>query len=168
MALRLIALLVTTALFFGLACGSGGQPSPASPSPVASPSPTPTLVASPSPLLREELPARDLQDLAIRFGLAPPDTPRSLPPREPLPLGIKQEFFLTDPLAPSVNSIRAELRLITEHAYFFLQESVSVAQSAMQQAGRNFEERVYPAVTSAFGQEWTPGVDGDPRMIILM
>ncbi|OHA74566.1 MAG: hypothetical protein A3A32_02730 [Candidatus Wildermuthbacteria bacterium RIFCSPLOWO2_01_FULL_48_35] len=38
-------------------------------------------------------------------------------------------------------------------------------------AGRlsqEFESKIYPVLTAKFGSEWTPGIDGDPRLAILL
>ena len=36
-----------------------------------------------------------------------------------------------------------------------------------QAAADQFEASVWPKVTAAFGEPLTPGVDGDPRIIVL-
>lgn len=33
---------------------------------------------------------------------------------------------------------------------------------------REFEQRIYPLLTSAYGSEWNPGVDGDPHITVLL
>ena len=43
----------------------------------------------------------------------------------------------------------------------------TVLPSALEAIGSDFEDRVYPLVTAAFGREWSPGVDSDPRIAIL-
>lgn len=41
-------------------------------------------------------------------------------------------------------------------------------QNAMAILALDFENTIYPTLTSAFGSEWNPGVDGDPRITILV
>lgn len=64
-------------------------------------------------------------------------------------------------------TISATVRLITEHAYFFVQDGAQFSESDLETIGADFEKAVYPTVTAAFGREWTPGVDSDPRITIL-
>lgn len=61
----------------------------------------------------------------------------------------------------------ATLRAISEHAYFFVADDAPYAQSDLDQITSDFETIVWPKVTGAFGEPWTPGVDGDPRITIL-
>ena len=83
-------------------------------------------------------------------------------------LGASEEFFVFDLSdEPDVVSVTATLRYVTDHAYFFVQADRQIPESTMETIGSDFEEVVYPAVTEAFGNEWTPGVDSDPRMTIL-
>jgi hypothetical protein len=56
---------------------------------------------------------------------------------------------------------------MTNHAYFFVEDGRSYSQGALEQIGADFESVVYPQTTAAFGNEWTPGVDSDPRISIL-
>ena len=61
----------------------------------------------------------------------------------------------------------ATLRHVTEQAYFFVEEDTPVSDATLQTIGSDFESVVYPAVTGAFGHEWSPGIDSDPRITIL-
>jgi hypothetical protein len=72
-----------------------------------------------------------------------------------------------DVLAPSLQTVSATLRLITPHAYFYFQDGLDVSQKELEEAGRDFEESVYPLVARYFGQEWTPGVDSDRHITLL-
>jgi len=60
-----------------------------------------------------------------------------------------------------------ELVLISPHAYWYVEEGLTVAPSALERSALKFEEDIYPAVTQIFGNEWTPGIDNDPRLTIL-
>jgi len=72
-----------------------------------------------------------------------------------------------DVLAPSLRMVTATLRLITPHAYFYFQDDLDVSQEDIEEAGRDFEEIVYPTIARYFGQEWTPGVDSDRHITLL-
>jgi len=146
-------------LLMGALLACGGEPfSP----PQMSPTPTTT----PPSTQTETIPDRDLFDLAVRFGLAPASAPRTVSLPQPV-LGESRQFFRVDPDAPALDVVQATLRLVTDHVYYFLEDGLLVEDSALRAAGRDFEDRIYPQVTAAFGHEWTPGVDGDPHLVIL-
>ena len=108
-------------------------------------------------------------DLARRFrGLAAtaPRLARLTPYVQEV--GDSQEFAIIDLEAPATLRISATLYLITDHAYFFIEDGIPVSPSHLAVIGTDFEARVYPAVTAAFGTEWSPGVDSDPRIAILL
>ncbi len=119
---------------------------------------------------RDEPRQRDLIDLAQRLrGLA--DAPRQVQLPTPAP-GAVQEFDVvvlpSDPEeAPQVRTAFATLRAVSEHAYLFVEEGADVDDAEVDDAVRAFEEEVWPVVTATFGLPPTPGVDGDPRIVIL-
>ena len=114
--------------------------------------------------------ARDLIDLAQRMrGLAGEPRQVELPPPA---LGDVQEFEVLELPAggderPERNTVEAAVRAISDHAYFFVDSASDVPQGEIDDAAAAFEEEVWPAVTGAFGEPASPGVDGDPRMVIL-
>jgi immune inhibitor A len=82
-------------------------------------------------------------------------------------VGDREQFTLVDIGAPSTRTVTASLRLVTEHAYLFVEESLDVDDSTLEMIGADFERLVYPRVTAAFGNEWAPGVDADHRISIV-
>jgi len=151
-------------LGIALACGRGG-PGP-TPSPAATPRPTPS--PTPPAPAADQPPERDLIDLARRFRGLPADTPREArqSPRA-YQVGDREQFTLVDIDAPSTRTVTANLRLVTEHAYLFVEDSLEVDDSTLETIGADFEMLVYPRVTAAFGKEWSPGVDADARISIV-
>jgi immune inhibitor A len=123
---------------------------------------------SPTPDPRAEPPARDLIDLARRYRGVPAGSPR-LAREAPYgyQVGDRDEFDVLDLTGPSVRTIAATVRHITEHAYFFVEEGTPVGQGTLDAVGSDFESVIYPTVRARFGSEWTPGVDSDPRISIL-
>jgi len=81
--------------------------------------------------------------------------------------GDREQFTLVDIDAPSTRTVTANVRLVTEHAYFFVEDGLEVDDSTLEAIGADFETLVYPRVTAAFGKEWSPGVDADARMSIV-
>jgi len=164
--LATVALLLS---FFLAACGDGTlapTPTPATASPPATDTPTPTATPTLSP--NADPPERDRIDLAQRYLGLPADAPR-VARTEPFAheIGDSESFSLLDLDGPSTYEVTATLRAITDHAYFFVQDSTSFSESVLQQIAADFEGEVWPKVTAAFGEPWTPGVDGDPRITVL-
>ncbi len=165
---------MTVALFLAFlltACGNGAaQPTPtpttATASPPATDSPTPT--GTPTLSTSADPPERDRIDLAQRYFGLPADAPR-VARTEPFAyeVGDSETFSLLDLDSPSTYEVTATLRAITDHAYFFVQDGTSFSESVLQQIAADFEGEVWPKVTAAFGEPWTPGVDGDPRITVL-
>ncbi len=107
-------------------------------------------------------------DLARRFRGLPADTLRATR-QSPhgYQVGDREQFTLVNIDGPSTRTIAANLRLVTEHAHFFIEDGLGVDDSILETIGADFETLVYPRVTAAFGKEWSPGVDADPRISIV-
>ena len=81
--------------------------------------------------------------------------------------GHRKIFKLVDLDARILYESEFELRLVTPHAYWFVEDGVSASREDIERSAREFEENIYPKVTGMFGQEWNPGVDGDPHLYIV-
>ena len=68
---------------------------------------------------------------------------------------------------PDVLTIDATLMAKSAHAYFFEDDALQADPSAVQAAANMFEASTWPTVTGVFGLPAIPGVDGDPRIIVL-
>src|SRR5919199_496424 len=68
-------------------------------------------------------------------------------------------------------SLKAKLLLKSPHAYWYVQENMGIPRArllaALRISAHVFETHVYPMDHAAFGHEWTPGVDRDPRITVL-
>jgi immune inhibitor A len=114
------------------------------------------------------VPDRDVLDLALRLGrVTKPISPIAQTEAPTLAEGDSHTFNVLDVPALAQESVEATLRLITPHAYFYFQDNQSVSEDDLANAGREFEEDVYPTVTRYFGPEWSPGVDSDPHITLL-
>jgi len=173
----LVALLIAGG---GIACRGGRPPSPSPtpvPSPWASPTPSRPPPASPAPaeametlqiLLRTDLPVRDLRDLAVRYRGLPPDAPETAcRAAGDGPVGARRAFLVSNDDTDETFTVTAVLRVKTPHAALWVAEDRRVDPADLQAAAEAFEDRIYPTVRSFFGSEWTPGVDCDPRLVIL-
>ncbi len=114
-------------------------------------------------------PDRDLYQLAAEL-LLPPNHPPVSPVVNPEPVsyaaGRVDRFWLADLERLEIYQSDFELRLVTPHAYWYVEKGQVVADEDLERASQEFEEVIYPRVTSYFGQEWTPGVDNDPRLTL--
>ncbi|MCH7733574.1 MAG: immune inhibitor A [Chloroflexi bacterium] len=63
--------------------------------------------------------------------------------------------------------ITAVAERVSEHAYFFFDTRFPQSDSDVDRAVERFETEIWPSVTGVFGPVAAPGVDGDPRMVIL-
>ena len=73
--------------------------------------------------------------------------------------------------------ISAELIRTTGSLYFYVEKSWWDSRSPNEQnsirialfdLGEEFKNKIYPVLTSNFGQEWKPGIDGDERITVLL
>lgn len=114
-------------------------------------------------------PDRDLLELARSLILKQ---------KEPIPhaasrgtglkaIGGTEDFFALDLPNMRLHSVRATLRAVSPHAYWYVEDGIGVSDEDLERVTDVFEEEIYPLVTSDFGAEWSPGIDGDPRITIL-
>lgn len=74
------------------------------------------------------------------------------------------------------SQVEAFLEYTSQNAYFYIEkefydslttEQKDTVHSQMTETGNNFDKTVYPKIRNIFGEEWTPGIDGDKRITIL-
>ncbi|MBI5944016.1 MAG: immune inhibitor A [Chloroflexi bacterium] len=82
-------------------------------------------------------------------------------------LGDIEKFWVLNSDTQEHRQAEAELLYITEHSYFWAESGVSVNEDDMKALMDTFENEIYPTDREFFGSEWTPGVDGDPRIFVL-
>jgi len=90
----------------------------------------------------------------------------------------KKEFFVDSSYDfQNREKITAVLQRITGQLYFYLDdtwwESLDIEKRreiniAISELTQEFENKIYPSLTSNFGSEWKPGIDGDTRITILI
>ncbi|GAB4214137.1 MAG: immune inhibitor A [Roseiflexaceae bacterium] len=110
---------------------------------------------------------RDQLALAAAFGRlgdSPEPTPASPPA---LNLGDSARFSVSDQSSNTQREVTAELRYIGQKLLMYVDSSLSIDQDALERSARTFEERIYPRNHALFGVETSPGVDGDPRVVVL-
>ena len=158
-------------------------PSPAPAEPSATPQPAPPrpstesdAVATPPPPVAAPAPAdsfpvppeRDLYRLARELIPGIGEVRRvEGAPAPTLAAGHRRSFELVDLHDMEKYRSEFELRLVTPNAYWFVEDGIKIDQENIVSSAAEFENTIYPSVTGAFGTEWKPGVDGDPRLYIL-
>ena len=117
------------------------------------------------------LPRRDPVDLARRLrGLDPSLAIGPATGPRPHLDGYQERFWIVDQQAARVSEATATLRLVTPHAYWFVEDGYDgrAPQNALAQSADAFESQTYPAVRRYFGSEPNPGVDGDPHLVFFL
>ena len=94
-----------------------------------------------------------------------PDVART----EPLDVkvGDVETFWVSDVIDDTNYQVEAELRYAGPIVLMYVDTSIEVEQEAIEQSARTFEEEIYPRDRELFGEERSPGIDGDPRLTIL-
>ena len=171
-------------LLAALAPGCSGSKKDAATPAAGSPSPvvvaTPTAPPPPAELTaligpRAGLPQNDAIALAARYGVAAATAAASKPFAGEPNVGDRRDFTLVKLTSgalegrtpPQVVTTPAILMAKSEHAYFYEDAALEADAAAVQQAADKFEATAWPIVTSVFGEPAIPGVDGDPRIIVL-
>jgi hypothetical protein len=163
-----------------IACDDGDdQPAPtttATAAQAATPAPTPTPHPDLAALIgdRADLPDADPVDLARRYGRIGRGEPATIAPKPPPAAGDAREFTVArltpgairHTAPPEIRTTSATLRAVSEHAYFFAEAGLG-DDAAYARAAELFESRAWPEVTAVFGQPAIPGIDGDPRVVVL-
>ncbi len=72
------------------------------------------------------------------------------------------------------DKLTAVLVKVTPKAYFYVDKKwwdfavQNKVYQVLSDLGDQFQNNIYPKLTSVFGTEWTPGIDNDPRIFILI
>ncbi|HVR88741.1 MAG TPA: choice-of-anchor J domain-containing protein [Candidatus Limnocylindria bacterium] len=157
------ASLLLTAVFVVATCDALLQPAPV-PGAIAGDM-TAALAAKP-------LPAADLFDLTRRLK-GQDGTPAAAfqAARQRVSdeaVGAVAPFWTYDFDAKKNVKVSAILRVLGEHAKWWVADDVTVDPAALRTTAGVFDTRIYPADRAAYGTEWSPGIDADPRINVLI
>jgi hypothetical protein len=83
-------------------------------------------------------------------------------------VGEVHTFWMGDEEAQRYWEIDAELRIKTQDAYLYVDTTTDVDQDDLQYAADLFQSQILPTNRRSFGTEWSPGIDNDPRITILI
>jgi hypothetical protein len=82
-------------------------------------------------------------------------------------VGDEETFWVTDSESNKNFQVKAVLRYVTNHVYFWVDSGEPYNEKDMKALIDTFENKIYPTDRDFFGSEWTPGVDADPHLFIL-
>lgn len=119
-------------------------------------------------ILQQELvPINDPIDLAQRLG-GKGDIPETLIDTDaPYSIGDSQTFWVTNVDTNENFQVTTTLRYLGDHVYIWIEDGVPYSESDLTALGDTFDNDIYPTNREFFGSEWSPGVDGDPRIYIV-
>jgi immune inhibitor A len=151
---------------------SPGASATASVSAAGSASAAPAAADMSAALLAKILPEANIFDLTRRMrGRDGQPAGEFQPVRATAPIesvGTQVPFWTYDFAAKKPTRITATLRVITDHAKWWVQSDVQVDLAQLGVSATSFETKVYPTDRRLYGEEWTPGVDADPHINILL
>ncbi|MEK6227245.1 MAG: hypothetical protein AABM40_13260 [Chloroflexota bacterium] len=149
--------------------GSVGTPVPSTPTPLASS--TLTSLDMTAALLAKTLPYANGFELTRtvrgRSGLPANgfEPVRTTPPVEVV--GSTHDFWTYDFAAKKNVKTTATLRLLTDHAKWWVANDASVDLNGLRTTATSFEGKIYPTDHRLYGEEWSPGIDADPRINLV-
>ncbi|MDF1516106.1 MAG: immune inhibitor A, partial [Anaerolineae bacterium] len=114
------------------------------------------------------IPVVDLHELGIRYRGVSPNTPRVISESNPdFDVGTVRTFSVSNLDSDTTFEIQTELLYKTQHVYMWVEAGLDADIVKVREAADLFEEHTYPTNRAFFGEEWSPGVDGDPHLSIL-
>lgn len=82
-------------------------------------------------------------------------------------VGQSETFWVSDHINNTNYQVTAVLRYAGPIVLIYVDPALGVEQADIERSARAFEQRIYPRNRQLFGQERSPGVDGDPRLTVL-
>ena len=150
-------------------CVATPQPTP-QPSPSGGPGPA--IEDMTEALAKNSLPVADLFALTRRLKGRDGQPAAAFTPARPAApaeiVGATSPFWIYDFDAKKNVRVSSTLRILTDHAKWWVEAGIAVDLLALQTTALTFETKIYPADRAAYGSEWTPGIDADPRVDILV
>ncbi len=113
----------------------------------------------------ENVPENDAMAFALQFGFV--DEMPVLPnaPIENYQVGDVREFWVSDD--DSDFTISATLEASANHVMVWVEDGVYFDEADLNALVKEFDTKIYALDQRLFGSEWSPGIDGDRRIVIL-
>lgn len=136
---------------------------------VTTPTPTPGLTLS-GDSIETALGKDEWETLRESLGNPPArpfdDTPVNAKPPRRVP-NARRDFWVVDGETGNRRAITARLRVQEEHVAMWVEQGVWHDIREMEEAAEIFNRHIYSTTRAAFGSEWRPGIDNDPRVHLL-
>lgn len=118
-------------------------------------------------IARLDIPAYDYGDTIRRYALGAGD---ALPPifAAGYQLGNRETFHLQDSEGVHSETVLAELRSVTPQVLLWVQASAQYSHARAMATAQWAEARLLTPVRQLLGYRQPPGIDGDPRLTILL
>ena len=97
----------------------------------------------------------------IRLGRAFADV-------KPVEVGDQASFTTYNLEQNRDEKIKATCKKIGKHCYIYLQNGQKVDQKTIDKIANAFDNKIYPTDRAMFGNEWSPGIDDDARITLLL
>lgn len=111
------------------------------------------------------VPENDPYELACRLkGVC--DVPRTVPAKT-YKVGDTEQFWVSNSDTAQHRRITARLVYITPHSYFWAEEGTKYREADVKRLMDTFENKIYPTNREFFGEEFNPGIDGDPHIYVI-
>ncbi len=114
-----------------------------------------------------DVPPRNAVDLALEYGKT--TSAQRVARTQPLTdtVGTKTTFWVLDKAKNRYVARPATLQLVLDHVLMYVQDGIRFDPSALTSSAHEFNDKIYVRDRELFGAEWSPGVDGDPRITIF-
>ena len=83
-------------------------------------------------------------------------------------IGQEETFQVDKTGGDNKKPLKAVLKVIGRHCYVYLEKGRRIDEAKLKKVAQMFDQRIYPQTTATFGSEWKPGIDGDPRITLLL
>jgi hypothetical protein len=111
------------------------------------------------------VPENDPYELACRLK-GKCDVPRTVPAKT-YKVGDTEQFWISNSDTAQHRRITARLVYITPHSYFWAEEGTKYREADVKRLMDTFENKIYPTNREFFGEEFNPGIDGDPHIYVI-
>jgi hypothetical protein len=64
--------------------------------------------------------------------------------------------------------LTATLKQVTQHAYLYVEDGAPTSARSLARLAQTFDAKIVPQLHQHFGTAWTPGIDQDPRVTLLI
>lgn len=91
---------------------------------------------------------------------------RTTPPVEGI--GTSRQVWTYDFINKRQVRTPVTLRLITEHVKWWVADDAVVDMNGLVATANSFETKIYPTDRQLYGEEWSPGIDADPRINVII